>query len=70
MSADTYDMGSNGFEQWARMLGWQTQVLLEREGYDVGPLPRVNPRAATASSPTKRGWRFGLLPRRSGPPDR
>ena len=34
--ADTHCM--SGLDQWSRMLAWQTRVLMEREGYDLGAL--------------------------------
>ncbi|MFA7296702.1 MAG: hypothetical protein WC211_05875 [Dehalococcoidia bacterium] len=43
----------SGLDQWSRMLAWQTRALMEREGYDLGPLPK-----APLPKPSRR---FGLL---------
>lgn len=44
------------------MLAWQTRALMEREGYDLGPLPK-----ASQPKPSRRpGTLRGTLGRRAG----
>jgi hypothetical protein len=51
----------SAFDQWSRMLAWQTRTLMEREGYDLGPLPK-----APQPKPARFGVLRGTLGRRAG----